>query len=184
MIFLIQTINAQHYLTARINKMQKVEILTRDDIKCPQCDGIDFKRERRLDGYIECINCGFKGKRNEFLPTLVYIREEDKIKYYSHDNAREFISVAITLPEVKNALNHYVKQNEENEIFHIKQIKNYNLLLKYYHQLVQLKEEQIEVGPTKESIAIDELEIVVYNKIKRLRRKMEIGKKNNDNKSE
>ena len=152
--------------------MQKDTVLTWDDVKCPKCGGVDFKTERRPDGYMECMSCKFKGKRNEFLPTPIYIREEDEVKYYSHEQAKQFISVVRTLPEVKNALNHYVEQNEENEKFHGKQIKNYDLLLRYYRQLVQLKDEQIKVGPTKESITIDELEIVVCNKIKRLRRKM------------
>lgn len=152
--------------------MQKDKILTWDDVECPVCNGANFKTERRPDGYMECMNCGFKAKRKEFLPTTAYIHEEDEVKYYSHDHAREFISVVRTLPEVKKALNHYVDQNEEVEKFRGKQIKNYDLLLRYYRRLVELKEEQIKVGPTKESITIDELEIVVCNKIKRLRRKM------------
>jgi transcription initiation factor TFIIIB Brf1 subunit/transcription initiation factor TFIIB len=103
--------------------------ITWDDIKCPKCNGVDFKIEKRIDGNMTCMECGFVGKQKEFLP-----KEKSK-------------------------------SAECNKV-------DYDLLVRYYSQLVQLKQEQIDIGPSKESLTIDELEIVVIKKIKRQRKKM------------
>lgn len=141
------------------------------NMKCPICGSINLSIEKRIDGNVICSQCHHSGKRKEF---EVKFTEVTLIPIVTYEQVRQ--ELGMWSRAARQLFRTFVTQREEVEQRLNKKISDQEQLIRLYQQLATLRNDQLKDVPHIQRGTAMELDVIVCEKIKKLKIKMGLEK--------